>query len=379
MGTSSRRTLVVSRRLVDPQVFNASAYEFEDVIAGIDGCDLVAPAPQPSGLQRAAAPVLSQLRRFGVQYALDSRLAPMSVKGEYEIGFVRAMVAQQTNALDAVREARRHCRYLVCWIEELWSDWLRYDKHLRILDRFDHVFVAHAASVEGLAKKIGRPCTYLPPAVDALRFCPYPNGAERFITVYGMGRRGPDTHGVLLDRTRQDPRFLYLYDSARLTDFVSGHEQHREQLARLAGHTKYFIVNRAKADVGEGARQQEFGPRFFEGAAAGAILIGDAPEAGPFLRYFDWPDAVFRLPYNSKEIVDVIDSLEKQPERLEMARRRNVVHILRRHDWAHRYQTMLQTLGLEAPPELTARLRELNRRADAIEHARDERVSAPVA
>jgi hypothetical protein len=315
------------------------------------------------------AKVSQRLHNFaGVSVALDKAHKTVELDGEYDLLFVRVTVPEELAMLDAVPELRKRCRIAVCWIEELWVHWLQYEKMLRPLAQFDHIFLGHAATTERLPAIIRRPCTFLPPGVDTLRFCPYPDPPERSIAAYAMGRRSPESHSALLARTRRDRDFLYLCDTARVRELVDGHVQHREQLARMIARTRYFVVNRAKANApGDTRGQQEFGPRFFEGAAGGAILIGDAPDQGPFNDHFDWPDAMFRLPYDSSAICDLIDELEAQPDRIAAARRRNVVQTLRRHDWLARWQLVLDTLGLPATEQAKARRAELDRRADAIE------------
>ena len=40
------------------------------------------------------------------------------------------------------------------------------------------------------------------------------------------------------------------------------------------------------------------GNRFFEGAASGAIMVGERPNNEEFERLFNWPEAVTQLPYD---------------------------------------------------------------------------------
>lgn len=107
---------------------------------------------------------------------------------------------------------------------------------------------------------------------------------------------------------------------------------------------------------GETEGQQEVGFRFFEGAAAGVVMIGEPPNVASFSENFDWPDAVVRLPLGSTEIGAVIDELEGQPERVARIRRDNVANALRRHDWVYRWNQVLEVVGLE--PTAAARNRQ---------------------
>jgi hypothetical protein len=108
-------------------------------------------------------------------------------------------------------------------------------------------------------------------------------------------------------------------------------------------------------EKGETGTQEEVGFRFFEGAAGGAVMIGDPPDVDSFREHFDWPDAVIHLPYGSADVGDLIADLDRQPERLARIRRDNLANSLLRHDWACRWRDVLQTVGLPTSPKLASR------------------------
>ena len=112
--------------------------------------------------------------------------------------------------------------------------------------------------------------------------------------------------------------------------------------------------------------QQEFGPRYVEGAGGGAILIGRAPSTAAFAAQF-WQDAVLPIEPDSAAITRLIDELESDPEQLERARNRNVVQVLRRHDSVYRWEQILRAVELEPLPALHERKRMLARLAGEIE------------
>ena len=109
--------------------------------------------------------------------------------------------------------------------------------------------------------------------------------------------------------------------------------------------------------------------RFFEGAAAGAIMIGEPPRSGKYLELFDWPDAVVRTPFDAPHIGETIAELEADPERCVRIRRNNMVNALLRHDCAHRYHQILNDAGIAAPPGLLSRERRLRELADIVRDA----------
>jgi len=150
-------------------------------------------------------------------------------------------------------------------------------------------------------------------------------------------------------------RFFYLYDSTS-ADRVLDPLEHRALFANLGKRSRYFIVNPGLIDRPDiRGTQIEIGNRYFEAAASGGILLGERPNNGEFEKLFDWPDALFDLPYNSPDVDKVIRDLDRQPERQEAARRMNVQHALLRHDWVYRWEAILKAVGVAPLQDLQAR------------------------
>jgi hypothetical protein len=157
----------------------------------------------------------------------------------------------------------------------------------------------------------------------------------------------------------EEGKIFYLYDSTIGNEVVDTF-QHRYLFANLAKRSRCFIVNPGKIDVPEERENQsEIGNRYYEGAAAGTIMIGEYPENIEFKKIFYWPDAVMQLPFGSVKINEIINELDKQPERQEIIRRKNVLESLTKHDWAYRWEAMLKMAGLEPMPGLLERKKQL--------------------
>ena len=181
-----------------------------------------------------------------------------------------------------------------------------------------------ANSVKDVARITGRPCTYLPLAVDVLRFAPSSCDQPRPIEVCNIGRRSPVTHQALLEDADRRQSFYY-YDTvaasgADLKDRtfrVDNPHEHRRMLATLLKHSRYYIANRGYVNKPEfTAGHDEISARFYEGAAAGTVMIGEAPRTEEFKQQFDWPDAVIHLPFDSPDIGRILADLNGDPERL---------------------------------------------------------------
>ena len=88
-------------------------------------------------------------------------------------------------------------------------------------------------------------------------------------------------------------------------------------LATMLKHSRYFIANRSHVNNPEfTAGRDEISARFYEGVAAGTVMIGEAPRTDEFKRQFDWPDAVIHVPFNSPDVADILADLNRDPARL---------------------------------------------------------------
>ena len=101
------------------------------------------------------------------------------------------------------------------------------------------------------------------------------------------------------------------------------------------------------------------GARFFEGAAAGCVMVGSSPQSPAFGPLFDWPDAVTETQPNGRDIATILSQLSSQPERLKEIGRRNAYEALLRHDWSHRWKQILSIVGLKPSPAVELRERHL--------------------
>lgn len=364
---SAFRVCIASQRQLSRQLSRCCGFEFEDVIAEIENADMV--LPQHSGL----SPLCLKLRHGLAPYTGLSRSVPSLVSVEpptrhYDIFFMLVQFPRDLDVYDALREYRDRSRVAICYLEEIWKKSIDHLGHLRnILQEFDAVFVNCAGSAERLAEVIQRPVHYVPPGVDALRFCPAPD-QNRCIDVVNIGRKSPVTHEALLKMSMQDGCF-YVFDSLQGPFKAKVPWQHRLVLANHVKHSRYFIANAAKMDrVFETESQPEIGFRFFEGLAGGAVLLGDHPQTEQFQEHLGWPDSVIRIPYDCKNVAEVIADLEGQTERIDSLRRRNVMEILSRHDWLHRWRKVLSVANSPEGEGMAARAAALEERSQ--QHAR---------
>lgn len=288
------------------------------------------------------------------------------VEGEYELFFTIMSGRNRFFTLNSLKNWRKNCKKAICYLIEFWEHRIEDYPFLELLKDFDHIFLAVNHSTELVAKITGVPCTYLPPGVDALKFCPYPFFPHRSIDVCYIGRRSPITHKAL-KKLEEQGQIFYYYDTAKNFEVLKPSE-HRSLLANLIKRSRYLITNKSNVDQPwKTGQKEEIGYRFFEGAAAGAIMMGDYPKTEVFRKYFDWSDSVIEISYDMPNIGEIIADLNKQNDRLKRIRRNNMVNSLLRHDWVYRWRKILETVGLKPSSAILSREAYLQKIAQEIQ------------
>jgi hypothetical protein len=359
------RMLGLSLRNVRDLVGYVSLYEFEDFICETNQADIVR-VQYYNELEQARRvyKILKRVDKSGVTGSfLASQLMPKDsmvvLDRDYELFFPTFNSPFELFTLQPIQGWRDRSRYAACYINEVWLTEIQSCRYLlETLREFDHIFIGLHHAVEEVERIVGRPCTYLPIGIDALKFCPYPQMPYRSIDVCNIGRRSPITHTALM-ALEQESKIFYYYDTVSVSGVVNAGKQttfsvknpkeHRLLLANLLKRCNYFIANRAFVnDPQRTGGKGEIPGRYFEGAAAGTVMIGEAPRNDIFDQYFGWEDAVIDVPFDAPHIGEVIRELEAQPERVARIRRTNVINALQQHDWLHRLRVVYDTLGL--PP-----------------------------
>ncbi len=368
------RVLLVSQRSSRRHPARALRFEFEDLVRTCDAADLIASDRQalPAALTRRATALLDRVAPGSAWLERDRP----SLEREYELVIVAVESPFDLQLVRPLSWLLDRARVSVCLLEEVWLKGLvQRTGELRLLRQFDQILLSTSGSVEAVTELTGKPCTYLPPSIDALALCPYPDSPRRVIDVYSMGRRSPITHAALVELAERR-RWFYLHDT--LTDCcMPDHRVHRRLLGDLLKRSRYFLTYPGKIDASsETGGQQEIGFRYFEGAAAGAVLVGEVPANPWFEKLFGWKDAVIHLPYGSADPGAALSPLESDGAREERIRRRNVVESLRRHDHVYRWAGVLRLAGLPETPAMLARRKSLGELAESLEGGVVPRVHA---
>jgi hypothetical protein len=370
------RICVYSQRQLQQLLSACSDYEFEDLLFEFDNVDIL--TVQPSHGFKTARRISNQLARRTTIACLNPGVKKQRIDRDYELFFAKFLLQEDLLSLNALKKWKERCRIAICWLAEVWVDDVKKWKgYAKILSQFDYVILNCFASVKPMQDLIKRPCFYVPPGIDVIKFCPYPNPPLRSIDVYSIGRKSQVTHKALLKMVEQR-KIFYVYDTM-LGMYTARPAEHRSLIANIAKRSRYFLVNPAKVDRQfETGGQNEIGFRYFEGAAAGTVMIGDHPETKAFEEHFGWPDSVIRTPFDSPNIADIMAELDSQPDRIQKAQKQNVVQSLLRHDWAYRWKSILKIAGLEPGVGLKERLEYLKKLAENIKKIPEYPTDAPV-
>jgi glycosyltransferase involved in cell wall biosynthesis len=367
MPTGSGNVLLLSMRRLANLVAYCMTYEFEDVIGEVTGADRIEADDQAAlELSRRAYKLTRLLTGSrSVARALSPQPAIVPLQRDYELFFPIFNHTHELYTLATIPDWRKRCRYAACFVNELWLHLLpRY--LLEQLADFDHIFLGVYRCVEEVARISGRSCSYLPLAADVLRFSPAPQFPAREIDVYNIGRRSQVTHQALM-RSAREREIFYCYDTVaasgidqkQRTFHVQNASEHRLLLANMLQRSRYYFANRARVNEPAYTRGlDEISGRFYEGAAAGAVMIGEAPQLDAFAQQFDWTDAVIHVPFDSPDISQLLARLDADPQRLASIRRNNMANAALRHDWLNRLRTVFDTFHL---PPTAAMLRRQER------------------
>lgn len=372
--TREARVAVLSRRAAERKVWQTGQYEFEDVISDVDDVAMLTPLPLRPGLLPLAAHHARSRLTTAVGRAAPAAMrfeSPPSV--EAEIFFAAFAGADELGALPHVRAVAERASVKAAYLIELFPSGVPAARtQLQALRGFDHIFMFVRGALPMVQDITGVPCSYLPMGVDADIFTPQVPAPPRCVDVLSYGRRDSATHQQLRSAALTGQLF-YSYDTVDVPYQVFDHGEHRQSLAAVLQRSRYSVVFKVNEDAVRLARtggEDVLTARYFESAAAGAVMLGSAPVTPDFADCFDWPDAVVEATPGTRGHADVlarIEVLDRDTSRLQAIRSAGMTATLRRHDWAHRWRHVLGVLGVEERPELQARLDRLEARAGQLD------------
>ncbi len=370
---SMPRTGVFTLRNSARDVSRCPGFEFEDLIVDELEPGAVFIEPSKAGARQLGLRAKRFISRRGIKTGdFNFGATTMSMGQDLDLFFAAPAVPSDLLALSAIHDWRKRSRVAVCYLQELWIS--EFDKQLAgvadILREFDHVFVGLYHTAEALSQRLGMQVDYLPLGIDAELWNPYTGVPRpRSIDVCAIGNMDPVTHDALWDWAEKSGRY-YSFTTTAAANLAVPHKVHRQNLAQTLQRSKFFLTYMAKRAVTmQRGAQVEFGPRYFEGAGAGAIQLGDEVKTNPaYLEHMNWEGAVIDAPFSSADLPDLIESLDRDAGWIEDLRRRNVASCLRAHDHLYRWDMVLKAAGFEETPAAATRRARLKDQADQLEN-----------
>jgi len=354
------RVLVLSLRNIEFAVSRSYTLEIEDTISDFERVETISPAYFSTSSLNKFKNLLARnaFKSTGKGSILSPIRNNFKLEKEYDLFFYVCQYPIDLLYLNTISNWRDKCNKSVCWVDEVWvKDVIKLKQQLVHLNKFDYIFTGLKSSAEAIGKIVQPPCHFMPPGIDAIKFCPYPIAPHRSIDVCSLGRRSEILHAELLKLVDETGMF-YIYDTLQ-NRRMKNHYEHRSLYRNLIKRSRYFIAYKPKFDLACTDGQEEVSVRFFEGAAGGAVMLGVPPDCDSYRENFDWSDATITLPNNETNIGEIIAELNAQPQRLEKIRTSNVVNSLLRHDWVYRWGKILDVVGLSHTPQMETRQADL--------------------
>ena len=357
---------ILSLRRLTSHVSMCGAYEFEDILHGaFPGTKLYAPRLSPS--IQAGLKIKTRLAHPGSFGGILDNVFAIEQVDEHEVLLAVLAGVRDLALLGALKDWQRKSRHAICWLDELWVEEIpRLRGRLRVLEQFDVVVSTQYYTAEKLREELKSPeVLFLPPGVDALGFAPVMEPSLRPIDVTNLGSIADATHKGMLEYAKQIEGF-YFFDTLKGRTEARSPSEHRFRYANVLKRSKYFLCHFAKMRPEGPPEQLEFGSRYMEGLAAGCILLGSRASTPAFDSYLGWEDAVIEMPFECRNVPEILRSLDREPDRLREISARNVRQSLESHDHAHRWRTIVDRLGLSEDYHMARREEELARKLNGF-------------
>lgn len=331
--------VVLSQRNIRPVVGWVALDEFEDILVQACNGQLLAPYG-PRSRVTALGRLVSRLRPAA---------RPRPQRPEADLLLVVARMPQDLRLLESVPNWRGRFRQVAAFI----LDSFCLDSYPSPSRFFDHIFVTTESGAELVRSRFGVPCSIVRQGMDCLRWASI--SADRSIDLLGMGRQ-PDSYHRAFQEAFHSHRSPALYLHSPL-GAKAGPAIWRERpmLLKIMQRTQLLLAFHLLVEPAVNNRSLDgtmVTSRWLEGLTCGCVVLGKRPTGVMAQEMLNWPDSTFELPDNKREALGFVSELLADQELLARIRGRNVVEMVRRHDWRYRVATMLKKLDLAQGPQL---------------------------
>lgn len=250
--------------------------------------------------------------------------------------------------LDGLRD--RGAR-VICYVFDSWAlppyfnNWKRRIKSAlfpkySVSGMCDLLVVPFAETVEQFHPKDRRNIRHIPLGVDST----LANGMndKRPITVMAYGRQPEPIMAALSAafNSSGNETLMYHTDHTHIAG-IHDYYTHRRQFWKTAQSSAIALAYDPRVTHPNRFPHSVVGQRWFESLAAGCVVVGRRPSAPEAEDLLDWRDATLEAPEDPQEVAEFLLDLSNDKARLAEVRERNIENIRARHDWRHRFASIL--------------------------------------
>ena len=223
------------------------------------------------------------------------------------------------------------------------------------LPKLDHLFVITPCLAKEVQQLHSINASFLSLATNTFPLNGYQ--PQRSIDIFSYGRTNEQVHAQLQQFNKPESRRLYMHST------FAGGEVHnmREHLAllnRLLQRSKISLCFEA-SNLARFRGRSPLLYRWFEGWAAGCVIVGKKPQGKGIETLMSWQDSTLSIPDDPDEIIPFFEALLQDEPRLQEISRRNYVECRLRHDWRYRFRDLFNTLNLPLPAPLVEQIEQL--------------------
>lgn len=230
---------------------------------------------------------------------------------------------------------------LILYIIDTWESYLSdFDKMIKDL-KVDYLFVAYKELVSHFSSEFKIPVEWLPLAADTRIFKDW--GEEKTYDVYAMGRRHEPHHRVL-KKLAEEGKLKYLFNERGKKCHIPI-ECSPIGLAMLINRSRFFLVS--PQDIMEESYDATISPivpRYFEGIACKAMLIGIRPRSGELEELFPFDNVMVDIDIEGAEFYEKIKYYISHNDEYQCIVDRNYEHLHDNHSYKNRAEKVLSSI-----------------------------------
>jgi hypothetical protein len=225
------------------------------------------------------------------------------------------------------------------------------------LPKLDHLFVITPSLAKEVQQIHSINASFLPLATNTFPLNGYQ--PQRSIDVLSYGRTNEQVHAQLQQFNEPESRRLYMHSTFAGTE-VHNMKEHVTLLNRLLQRSKISLCFEA-SNLERFRGRSPLLYRWFEGWAAGCVIVGKKPTSKSIEALMSWQDSTLNIPDEPDEVIPFFEALLQNEPRLQEIARRNYVECRLRHDWRYRFRDLFEVLNLPLPAQLTEQIEQLQR------------------